>query len=149
MRHLTFIISLGNRQPDIDRLIWGLTELAANYAQDTPLNLGSMLPWSGYANDPRKSAPERLHQRVLTEMIMTPRQADRSPQRRISIDRSIGQISAESICPYPPGIPVLIPGEIITAEVIDYLQQIFDLGGELTGGSDPKLETIKVVDRSE
>lgn len=149
IRHLTFMISLGNRQPDIDRLIWGLTELAANYAQDTPLNLGSMLPWSGYANNPLESDPEWLHPRVLTEMIITPRQADRSPQCMVEIDRSIGKISAESICPYPPGIPVLIPGEIITAEVIDYLQQIFDLGGEITGGSDPTLESIRVVDRQE
>lgn len=141
MRHLTFIISLGNRQSDIDRLVWGLTELATNYAQNTPLNLGSILPWSGY------TAHLADFPRVLTKMIMTPRQADRSPQCRVTIDQSIGKISAESICPYPPGIPVLIPGEIITAEVIDYLQQIFDLGGEITGGSDPNLETIRVVDR--
>ncbi len=129
MRHLTFIISLGNRRVDIDRLIWGLTQLATKYAEDMPLNLGSI----------------DLHDQALTEMAITPRQANRSPQISVSANQAIDRISAESICPYPPGIPVLIPGEIITAEALTYLQQILDLGGELIGCSDPTLEHIRVV----
>ena len=66
--------------------------------------------------------------------------------KRVSIAAAIGKISAESICPYPPGIPVLIPGEVITAAAINYLQQILDLGGELAGCSDPTLETMRIVD---
>jgi arginine decarboxylase len=133
MRHLTFIISLGNRRTDIDRLIWGLTELATKHAEILPLNLGSI----------------DLNKQVLTEMAITPRQANRSPQISVSTNRAIGQISAESICPYPPGIPVLSPGEIITVEALDYLQQILDLGGELVGCSDPTLANIRVVNRSD
>jgi arginine decarboxylase len=129
MRHLTFIISLGNRRMDIDRLIWGLTELATKYAEDLPLNLGSI----------------NIKDQVLAEMAITPRQASRSPQISVATNRAIGRISAESICPYPPGIPVLIPGEMITAEALAYLQQILDLGGELVGCSDLTLEYISVV----
>ena len=129
MRHLTFIISLGNRQRDIDRLIWGLTQLATKYAELLPLNLGSI----------------DLQDRVLTEMAIAPRQAHRSPQISVSTNQAIGRISAESICPYPPGIPVLIPGEIITADALAYLRQILDLGGELVGCSDPTLGNISVV----
>ena len=132
MRHLTFIISLGNRRTDIDRLIWGLTQLATKYAEVTSPNLGFI----------------DLQDRALTKMVLTPRQANRSPQVSVSINQAIGRISAESICPYPPGIPVLIPGEIITADALSYLQQILDLGGELVGCSDPTLANIRVVNRS-
>jgi arginine decarboxylase len=130
LRHLTFMISLGNTRSDIDRLIWAFTELAKNYSEDKPLALPSIEP-------PTK---------ILTEMAITPRQADRSHHLSVSIDDAVGKISAESICPYPPGIPVLISGEIITIETLDYLRSIVDLGGELVGCSDPDLETIKIVD---
>jgi arginine decarboxylase len=130
LRHLTFIISLGNTLEDIDRLVSAFTELATNYTENKALELASIEP-----PDP-----------ILTEMAITPRQADRARHFRISIDDAVGKISAESICPYPPGIPVLIPGEIITIEALDYLKSIVDLGGEIVGCSDPDLATIKIVD---
>ena len=129
LRHLTFMISLGNRQVDIDRLVWGLTQLSTKHAADLPLDLTSV----------------ELADRVFTTTIVTPRQASRSPATTVPIYRAIGRISAESICPYPPGIPVLIPGEIITAHAVKYLQQILDLGGEIVGGSDPTLTQLRVV----
>ena len=129
MRHLTFIISLGNTSADIDRLVRAFVELATNHPQDKCLELRSIeLP------------------RILTSMAITPRQADRSRHLSVSIDDAVGKISAESICPYPPGIPVLISGEIITIEAVDYLRQILDLEGEIVGCSDPDLETIEIVD---
>jgi arginine decarboxylase len=130
MRHLTFIISLGNTPADIDRLISAFTELATNHAETKCLELRSIEP------------PDT----ILTEMVITPRQADRARHVSVSIDDAIGKISAESICPYPPGIPVLIPGEIITVEALDYLRSIVDLGGEIVGCSEPDLTTIKIVD---
>jgi arginine decarboxylase len=133
MRHLTFIISLGNRQSDIDQLIWSLSKLATEYAEVLPLNLGSI----------------DIQDRVFNEMAITPRQAHQSPQISVSINQAIGRISAESICPYPPGIPILIPGEIITTDALTYLQQILDLGGELVGCSDPTFANIRVVNRSD
>ncbi|WP_041548678.1 aminotransferase class I/II-fold pyridoxal phosphate-dependent enzyme [Chamaesiphon minutus] len=129
-RHLTFIISLGNTRSDIDRLVAAFTELAVNYAEDKCLELPEIEP------------PDR----ILTKMAITPRQADRSRHVNISIDEAVGKVSAESICPYPPGIPVLIPGEIITIEALDYLRSIVDFGGELVGCNDPDLQTIKIVD---
>jgi arginine decarboxylase len=130
LRHLTFIISLGNTHQDIDRLVTAFAKLATNYHQDIPLKLPQIQP------------PDR----ILTEMAITPRQADRSRHLQVSIDTAIGKISAESICPYPPGIPVIIPGEIITAAALEYLRQILDLGGEIVGCSDPSLHTIEIVD---
>jgi arginine decarboxylase len=130
LRHLTFIISLGNTLADIDRLVNAFTELATNHRQERSLELPSIVP------------PAEL----LTTMAMTPRQADRSRQTRISIEAAVGKISAESICPYPPGIPVIMPGEIITIAAVDYLQQVLELGGEIAGCNDPTLETIAIVD---
>ncbi len=49
------------------------------------------------------------------------------------------------ICPYLPGIPILMPGEIITQDAIDYLQEVLSSGGVITGCSDNTLETIKVI----
>jgi arginine decarboxylase len=129
MRHLTFIISLGNTRSDIDQLVTAFSKLATNHPQAKYLDLPSIEP------------PDR----ILTEMAITPRQADRGNHLSIPIDDAIGKISAESICPYPPGIPVLISGEIITIEALDYLKSIIDLGGEIIGCSDPDLETIKIV----
>jgi arginine decarboxylase len=129
LRHLTFIISLGNSRSDIERSIAAFTELATKYDVNLPLKLPSIEP------------PNHL----LTEMAITPRQADRSRHISVPIDAAVGKISAESICPYPPGIPVLIPGEMITPAALDYLRSILALGGELVGCSDPGLEMIKVV----
>jgi arginine decarboxylase len=129
LRHLTFIISLGNTRADIDRLITAFAELALNYHQDIALDLPSVNP------------PDC----ILTETAITPRQASRSPHVRIAIDDAIGKISAESICPYPPGIPVLIPGEIITTGAIDYLNQILQFGGEIVGCTDPDLQSIDII----
>ncbi|HLO52238.1 MAG TPA: lysine decarboxylase, partial [Kamptonema sp.] len=62
-----------------------------------------------------------------------------------SIEKACDRVSAELICPYPPGIPVLMPGEIITSQALEYLQQILILGGCITGCSDPTLKRFKVV----
>ena len=56
-----------------------------------------------------------------------------------------GGISAESIAGYPPGIPALLPGERITAEVVAYLRSLRDAGARLHGASDPAFETMHVV----
>ncbi|NJR62084.1 MAG: arginine decarboxylase, partial [Cyanobacteria bacterium CRU_2_1] len=77
--------------------------------------------------------------------LLTPRQAFFAPSVTVPIEQAIDQISAELICPYPPGIPVLFPGDIIVAEAIDYLQEVLAAGGTITGCSDPSLQTLKIV----
>jgi arginine decarboxylase len=128
-QHLTLIISLGNTRTDIDRLVSGFSNLATNYRQDIPLQLPQICP------------PEP----ILTEMATSPRHASRAKHECVASNNAIGKISAESICPYPPGIPVVIPGEIITADALEYLRQILALGGELVGCSDLSLQTIAIV----
>jgi arginine decarboxylase len=129
-QHLTFIMSLGNTRTDVDRLVAGFRKLATNYRQELPLQLPQIQPPG----------------QILTEMAISPRCASRALHVSVASDKAIGKISAESICPYPPGIPVIIPGEIITTDALKYLRQILELGGELVGCSDPNLDTIEIVD---
>lgn len=58
---------------------------------------------------------------------------------------AIGRIAAEQITPYPPGIPVIVPGERITQEVVDYLLTGLEAGMVLPDRADPDLKTIRVM----
>jgi len=49
------------------------------------------------------------------------------------------------VAPYPPGIPILSPGEVISAEAIDYLRAVERMGGMINGPEDARLRTIKIV----
>ncbi|WP_418006774.1 hypothetical protein [Nostoc piscinale] len=68
-----------------------------------------------------------------------------APSETLSIEQTIDRICAEIVCPYPPGIPVLMPGEIITKAALAYLQQIQAMGGIISGCADSSLQTLKVV----
>ena len=56
-----------------------------------------------------------------------------------------GRVAAEEVAFYPPGIPAIVPGEIVTPEVIDYLRETARIGLKVTGPHDPSLSTICVV----
>ncbi len=76
---------------------------------------------------------------------LTPRIAAFSPHQTVPLDQAGDRISAELICPYPPGIPALLPGEVITPAALTLLQQVLAAGGWVTGCADPSLATIRVV----
>ena len=64
---------------------------------------------------------------------------------RVALHDSLGRTSAELLCPYPPGVPVLFPGETISAAALDQIQRALEVGGTVTGASDPSLSTVLVV----
>lgn len=74
--------------------------------------------------------------------FLSPRETFYAPVEVVPLKKSIGRICAEEITFYPPGIPLLIPGEKISAQVIELIQQS---GGRVIGASDSTLETIKVT----
>ena len=80
------------------------------------------------------------------EMSMTPRDAFFAKSHAVPLPAAIGCIAAEPIIPYPPGIPVLVPGERIGWNKLIYLAQIVAGGGICAGAADPRLLTIRVVD---
>jgi arginine decarboxylase len=79
------------------------------------------------------------------EVVCAPREAFLGPSEVVAVDDSIGRVSAEAIAGYPPGIPVLLPGERITEDVIEYLRSLKAVGARLHGASDPDFQTICVM----
>ena len=133
LTQLVFSLSLGNTQTDIDRLVQAfqklgkekiITQLITNYE----LRITNyQLPITNYQSN------------------LTPRQAYFAKCDRILLNNAIGCISAESLCPYPPGIPLVCIGEKITLDVVQMLQAILRSGGIINGASDETLKTILVV----
>ena len=130
LKHLTFIVSLGNMSQDIEQLISALQALAnsCSLAQSSAQNVTFNPSW---------------HKLPLLEL--SPRQAYFSATETIPLLQARDRISGELICPYPPGIPLLMPGEIITQETIHYLQELLKLGGIIAGCSDNTLTTVQVI----
>jgi arginine decarboxylase len=79
------------------------------------------------------------------ELAMTPREAFLGRQEVVPVREAVGRVAAESLAAYPPGIPNVLPGERLTAETLDYIQQALDHGGSLRGASDRALRTLRVV----
>ncbi|WP_323053845.1 aminotransferase class I/II-fold pyridoxal phosphate-dependent enzyme [Thermomicrobium sp. 4228-Ro] len=77
--------------------------------------------------------------------VLTPREAYFAPVERVPLTAAAGRIAAEPITPYPPGIPVVAPGEAIRPEVVEFLQAGIAAGMRFNGASDPTLQTIRVV----
>jgi arginine/lysine/ornithine decarboxylase len=80
-----------------------------------------------------------------TELVVSPRDAFLGEAERVPADQAAGRISCESIAAYPPGIPGVLPGELITAAILDDLRRVVDEGARLHGAADPTLETIRVL----
>jgi lysine decarboxylase len=78
---------------------------------------------------------------------MSPRDAFFAEHERVAVRDAIGRICAETVTPYPPGIPALAPGEIVTADVIEALRDERAAGSRISYCSDPKLDTLLVVVR--
>jgi len=79
------------------------------------------------------------------EVVVPPREAFLGTADAVNVDEAPGRVSAEAIAGYPPGIPALLPGERITAELVAYLRELRDAGARLHGASDPSFETICVL----
>ena len=76
---------------------------------------------------------------------LSPREVFFAETENVALEKSVGKICAEEITFYPPGIPVLNPGEVITAEILNYICEIKKLGGRIIGATDAELSTIKIV----
>ena len=126
-QHLTFIITFGNTSSDIEQLIQGLITLAT----------------SKTINKSPTQKPLAIWDDNLT--VVSPRQAFFAVTETLPLPETSDRICAEIVCPYPPGIPVLMPGELITSSALEYLQQIQSLGGFISGCADTSLKTLKVL----
>lgn len=105
----------------------------------------------------RELAAHRLTKKVIKlyppvpeipPIIVSPREAFYSQAKVVSLQDAAGEISAESIMAYPPGIPLICPGEKITQGVIDYVHILKQEHADLQGTEDPEINSIKVLKRA-
>jgi len=75
---------------------------------------------------------------------MLPRDAFFGRTEQVPAERAAGRVSAEMITPYPPGVPAVLPGEIITEPVLEYLRSGVAAGMVIPDAADSTLETVKV-----
>jgi len=126
------LVTIGDSRESIDKLVSAFEALSHNR--------------SAFAHD-GKTTTRRSSGAVIAPGIqaMSPRDAFFSHQRAIPLEHAAGEISAELVIPYPPGIPVLAPGDVITVEKLDYLNFGARSGMYISGAADPQLRTIQVV----
>ena len=118
-------LSIGDRKRDVERLVSALSEIRRLYAKD---RAGMM--------DNEYIAPD---------VAVTPQFAFYSPKECLPIRDTAGRICTEFVMCYPPGIPILAPGERVTKEIIDYILYAKDKGCQLTGPEDAAIERLNVL----
>lgn len=82
---------------------------------------------------------------VQGQMVLSPRAAVYAPAEEVPLEGALGRISKEFIIPYPPGIPMVLPGEKITPEVLEAITAIQKWGGTIIGPQDKQLQKIQVI----
>ncbi len=120
------IISVGDRELEIERLLGALSEIHRRFRKE-PMNMLE-------------------HEYINPLVIMSPQKAFYSKKRALPIEDSAGHISAELVMAYPPGIPVLAPGERITEEIIDYVRYAKEKGCAMMGTKDETMNNIETVE---
>jgi arginine/lysine/ornithine decarboxylase len=91
----------------------------------------------------RLPAPSALE----LEQAMLPREAFFAEVEHVPAESAAGRIAAEMISPYPPGVPAVAPGEVITDAVLDYLRSGVEHGVLIPDAADPSVKTLRVVAR--
>ena len=122
-------ISIGDRIQDIERLVGALADIKRLYSRD-----GQDLIAGEY---------------IQPEMVLSPQAAFYSQRRKLPLADAVGKVCGEFVMCYPPGIPILAPGERITREIVDYIQFAKERGCSLQGTEDPEVNHINVIKRKE
>ncbi len=122
------IVTPGDSDEDLLALLYALTELSKEYKQlaDEKVNSSVLLP-------------------EIPSLALTPRDAFYAQTEVIPLEHSAGRIIAEFVMVYPPGIPIFIPGEVITKENILFTRKNIEAGLPVQGAEDDELKTIRVI----
>lgn len=118
-------LSIGDRIMDLERLVSALSEIRRRYKG--------------------RSADMLDYEYINPRVVMTPQEAFYTAKTSLPIAKSAGRICAEFVMSYPPGIPILAPGEEITDEIISYISYSKEKGCFLTGTEDPAVNEINVI----
>lgn len=126
LSNILAIVSAGDRALELERLISSLAEIKRLYEK----------PPTGMFD----------HEYISPIVDMAPQEAFYSRKKAVPIKESLGKICGESVMCYPPGIPILSPGERITDEILAYIAYAKEKGCLLTGPQDLQIESIYVVE---
>lgn len=118
-------ISIGDRIQDIERLVGALADIKRLYSKDPAKMLNT----------------EYINPKVL----VSPQVAFYSQKESLPVRQTVGRICGEFVMCYPPGIPILAPGEMITPEIIEYIVYAKEKGCSMQGTEDPEVENLKVL----
>jgi len=153
-----FVPETGTTGTEISRELWARgvgveaadadTVIMTVSVADDPQTIGELVESvaavvAGLRSNPRAPAPAATWQ-VNPEVVITPREAYFAHRRRLRLRDAIGEVSTEQFCPYPPGVPLLAPGEQVTPEVVEAIE-IAGRSTRMAYCSDPSAETIEVV----
>ncbi|XP_058213233.1 uncharacterized protein LOC131325161 isoform X2 [Rhododendron vialii] len=135
-RSITLAINLGTCREHVQRLVSGLRNLSAT----------NFLPTvhQGEKRETEYAVPFN-NDDISSNIRLSPRDAFFARKRKVSIKESIGEVCGELICPYPPGIPLIIPGELITEAALNYLLHLRRCkGAVISGAADPLLSSVVI-----
>ena len=118
-------LSIGDRMQELERLVCALAEIKRRYMKD-PNGLLSQ-------------------EYIAPEVVYSPQDAFYADKKSVPLAESAGYICSEFVMCYPPGIPILAPGERITGEILDYIVYAKAKGCSLTGPEDPNIEHINII----
>ena len=82
---------------------------------------------------------------ISPKVIARPQEAFYGEKESVPIGESVGRVCSEFVMCYPPGIPILAPGEMITREIIDYIIYAKEKGCSMQGMQDPAVESLFVL----
>src|SRR4051794_5371690 len=128
-RRVMLLITYADSDANIDRAIAALRALSTSHGD------------ADHGMVPEVPHPSELRQQT----VMLPRDAYLGATEMVNWRAAPGRVSAEMICPYPPGIPITAPGERLTDNVVVYLQQLTAAGVMVEGAADETLEQFRVV----
>ena len=118
-------ISIGDRLQDIERLVGALADIERLYKKDSTGMLSG--------------------EYIAPAVVASPQQAFYAEKESLPMEQTAGRISGEFVMCYPPGIPILAPGEMVTQEIVEYILYARDKGCSMQGMEDPKVEHLQVL----
>ncbi len=129
MGNMLAIVSVGDDRYAIERLVASLSEIKRLHGRDGLKLLD--------------------HEYITPVVRMTPQEAFYAESEPVDVGETVGKISAEFVMCYPPGIPILAPGEEVTEEALDYILYAKEKGCLVMGPQDMELKKLYTVKRGE
>lgn len=94
---------------------------------------------------PRRKTEEGFSAYPAPKTVLSPRQAAGKELREVPLDKAVGEIAGQAIIPYPPGIPLVFPGEELTEEIVRHIEQMVRYHGNVLGIRFDPLAKISII----